>query len=51
MWEGIREEVDPTVAAVAAILVTLSFLLIILAEILRRVGRRKGAAVHDELLR
>ena len=51
MWEGIREEVDPTVAAVAAILVTLSILLIVLAEILRRVGRQKGTAVHDELMR
>lgn len=51
MWEGIREEIDPTTAAVAAILVTLSILLIVAVEVLRRLGSRKGAAVHDELMR
>ncbi|MET4806160.1 ABC transporter permease subunit [Limibacillus sp. MBR-115] len=49
MWEGIREEIDPTTAAVAAILVTLSLFAILIVQLLRRSGQAKGAAVHDEL--
>jgi len=39
MWEGIREEIDPTIAAVAAMLIGLTLLLLFFAEIVR--SRRK----------
>lgn len=39
MWEGIREEIDPTIAAVAAMLIGLTLLLLLFAEIAR--SRRK----------
>nr|NIS43689.1 ABC transporter permease subunit [Desulfuromonadales bacterium] len=51
MWEGIREEIDPTTAAVAALLVTLSLVLVILAEVLRARGSKRGAAGHDQLVK
>lgn len=35
MWEGIREEIDPTIAAVAAMLIGLTLLLLLIAEIAR----------------
>ena len=50
MWEGIREEIDPTTAAVAALLVTLSLILVILAEVLRARAGKRGAAGHDQLV-
>ncbi len=51
MWEGIREEIDPTTAAVAAILVALSLLLILVAELLRRLGRQRGLDVENPLMK
>ena len=51
MWEGIREEIDPTTAAVAAILVAFSLLLVLTAELLRRAAMRRGAAGDDPLMR
>ena len=51
MWDGIREEIDPTTAAVAALLVTLTVVLIILAEILRARASRRGAAGHDQFVK
>ncbi len=51
MWEGIREEIDPTTAAVAALLVTLSLALIALAEVQRWRAAKRGAAAHDPMLR
>ena len=51
MWDGIREEIDPTTAAVAALLVTLTVVLIILAEVLRARASRRGAAGHDQFVK
>ena len=43
MWEGIRFEIDPTITAVSVVIVTLSVLLLLLAEIIRlRAGRTSG---------
>ena len=39
MWEGIREEIDPTIAAVAAMLIGLTLALILISEFVR--GRLK----------
>jgi len=36
MWDGIREEIEPTIAAVAALLIALSLVLVFIAEVLRR---------------
>jgi ABC-type spermidine/putrescine transport system permease subunit II len=35
MWEGIREEIDPTTAAVAAMLITLTLVLLLVSELVR----------------
>ena len=51
IWEGIREDIDPTTAAVAALLVTLSLVLIILAEVQRARAGKRGAAAHDPFLK
>lgn len=51
MWEGIREEIDPTTAAVAALLVALSLILVMAAELLRRIGRKRGLETEDPLLK
>jgi len=36
MWEGIREEIDPTIAAVAAMLIGLTLLLLMVSEVAKR---------------
>lgn len=46
LWDGIREEIDPTTAAVAALLTVFSLVLLLVAEIARnrvRRGRRDEA--------
>ena len=40
MWAGIRQEISPTILAVATVLVILSILLLTTAELLRRRGER-----------
>ena len=50
IWEGIREDIDPTTAAVGALLVTLSLALIIVAEVQRARAGKRGAAAHDQFL-
>ena len=40
MWSGIREQISPTILAVATILVVLSIMLLTVAELLRRRGER-----------
>ena len=45
MWESIRFEIDPTIAAVSTILVVLTGALFISAELLRRRGERLRAAI------
>lgn len=51
MWDGIREEIDPTTAAVAALLIVLSLLLMCLAEVLRRRSRHSGGESVSTILR
>jgi putative spermidine/putrescine transport system permease protein len=41
MWEGIREEIDPTIAAVAALLIMISVALLIISELVRLRSRRR----------
>lgn len=40
MWSGIREQISPTILAVATMLVLLSMLLLTTLELLRRRGER-----------
>ena len=40
MWSGIREQISPTILAVATLLVLLSMLLLTALELLRRRGER-----------
>jgi len=50
MWESIRFEIDPTIAAVSTILVVLTGTLFLSAELLRqRSERLRSGAVPDEL--
>jgi putative spermidine/putrescine transport system permease protein len=52
MWESIRFEIDPTIAAVSTILVVLTFVLFLSAELLRRRAERlRATAVFDDALR
>ena len=51
MWDGIREEIDPTIAAVAALLIVLSLLLMLAAELLRRRSRQPGDESVGAILR
>jgi putative spermidine/putrescine transport system permease protein len=44
MWEGIRFEIDPTIAAVSTILVAFSVVLLLTAELLRRRSERLRTA-------
>jgi ABC-type spermidine/putrescine transport system permease subunit II len=48
MWDGIREEIEPTIAAVAALLIALSLVLVFIAEFLRR--RSQLVAKADDTL-
>jgi putative spermidine/putrescine transport system permease protein len=41
MWEGIREEIDPTIAAVAALLIMVSVVLLFASELARLRSRRR----------
>ena len=51
MWDGIREEIDPTIAAVAALLIALSLLLMFFAEVLWRRSRHRADGPVGGLLR
>ncbi|MCF6093678.1 ABC transporter permease [Microaerobacter geothermalis] len=42
MWEGIRLEIDPTIAAIASILITISVALFAAIELLKFISNRKG---------
>jgi putative spermidine/putrescine transport system permease protein len=44
MWEGIRFEIDPTIAAVSTILVAFTGALLLTAELLRRRSERLRTA-------
>jgi putative spermidine/putrescine transport system permease protein len=53
MWDSLRQEIDPTIAAVSTILITLSILILLSAELLRQRAERTRtatwAADDDEL--
>jgi putative spermidine/putrescine transport system permease protein len=53
MWDSLRQEIDPTIAAVSTILITLSILILLTAELLRQRSERTRTATwitdEDEL--
>ena len=53
MWDSLRQEIDPTIAAVSTILITLSILILLVAELLRqrseRIRTATWTAEEDEL--
>jgi putative spermidine/putrescine transport system permease protein len=53
MWDSLRQEIDPTIAAVSTILITLSILILLSAELLRQRAERTRTATwiaeEDEL--
>lgn len=51
LWDGIREEIDPTIAAVATLLICLSLAAMGLTEILRRRAKARGAATGEAFIR
>lgn len=42
MWEGIRLEIDPTIAAIASILITISIGFFIALEVLKLLSKKRG---------
>jgi putative spermidine/putrescine transport system permease protein len=49
MWDGLRQEIDPTIAAVSSLLIALSVLILLSAELLRqRSERLRTARPSDE---
>ena len=53
MWDSLRQEIDPTIAAVSTILITLSIVILLVAELLRQRSERTRTATwvaeEDEL--
>jgi putative spermidine/putrescine transport system permease protein len=53
MWDSLRQEIDPTIAAVSTILITFSIVVLLTAELLRQRSERTRtaawAAEEDEL--
>jgi putative spermidine/putrescine transport system permease protein len=48
MWDGLRMEIDPTIAAVSTLLIVVSVLILVSAELLRQRGERLRTAVAPE---
>jgi putative spermidine/putrescine transport system permease protein len=49
MWDSLRQEIDPTIAAVSTVLITISIVILLCAELLRkRTERTRTAAWDDE---
>ena len=50
MWQGLRDQIDPTVSAASTMLITISVLLLVVAELLRRRQERSRTrpAAADE---
>ncbi len=48
MWEGIREEIDPTIAAVAALLILVSSLFLVVSEVVRLRRADRAVAARPE---
>ncbi|GAB6172388.1 ABC transporter permease [Paradesulfitobacterium aromaticivorans] len=44
MWEGMRLEIDPTLTAIASVLITISVALILAAEALKAISRKREVA-------
>jgi putative spermidine/putrescine transport system permease protein len=44
MWDSLRQEIDPTIAAVSTILITLSIVILLAAELLRQRSERTRTA-------
>jgi putative spermidine/putrescine transport system permease protein len=44
MWDSLRQEIDPTIAAVSTILITLSIVILLAAELLRQRAERTRTA-------
>ena len=44
MWDSLRQEIDPTIAAVSTILITLSIMILLAAELLRQRSERTRTA-------
>ena len=44
MWDSLRQQIDPTIAAVSTILITLSILILLTAELLRQRSERTRTA-------
>ena len=40
MWDNVRHEIDPTITAVASILIVASIVVLALGEVLRRAAER-----------
>jgi putative spermidine/putrescine transport system permease protein len=49
MWDGLRMEIDPTIAAVSTLLIAISVLVLVSAELLRQRAERLRTAVPTEL--
>ena len=48
MWEGIRFEVDPTIAAVSMLIITLALVLLFVSEVARlRAQRIRGGTIEE----
>lgn len=48
MWDGLRQEIDPTIAAVSTLLITVSVLTLLSAELLRQRSERMRTSVRDD---
>ncbi|MDP9368164.1 MAG: ABC transporter permease [Chloroflexota bacterium] len=49
MWDGIRQEIDPTIAAVSTIFIVLSVLILVSAELLRQRSERLRTAIPTQV--
>ncbi len=49
MWDGIRQEIDPTIAAVSTIFIVLSVLILVSVELLRQRSERLRTAVPTQV--
>ncbi|HEV7326960.1 MAG TPA: hypothetical protein VGN91_18020 [Bosea sp. (in: a-proteobacteria)] len=48
MWESVRLELDPTLAAVSSVLVLLSIALLSMSELAKRLGKKAGPSPLKE---
>jgi putative spermidine/putrescine transport system permease protein len=49
MWDSLRQEIDPTIAAVSSLMIVISVLMLVSAELLRQRGERmRGEAMRSD---